>query len=197
MTFRIRALLAGAIVAALLLAATTASAGRLSFRNSLGTREWRAPWAPMEFSGGFGTTTCGLTLEGSFHSGTITKTRDSLVGYVTNARASGCGILTASVLTETLPWHMRYQSFTGALPNISSVSFSIIGFSFRIRETGAGVTCLMRSEEEEPIFMTWSRAASGSVTTATLGGTIISDCGIAGTFGGRASVTPATSITLI
>lgn len=198
MARRTRALVAGVVLAAALWSfAGIAGANRLEFRNSLATREWRSAWS-AEFTGGFGTVRCPLTLEGSLHSSTITKTARSLVGVVTGARAGECGIVTLRTLTANLPWHVRYQIFTGTLPNIGSVGFEIIGFEFQMIESGFGVTCLFRSEERQPLFMTWSRINTGSVTSSTLGGSITSsECGLNVRFGGSTSVTPATSINLI
>src|SRR5438270_3751470 len=94
----------------------TASAARLS--NSSTT--FRATWTSAEFSGGFGTPRCSLTLEGSLHSATIVKTRGSLVGYITRASVGPCVNGSATVLTATLPWHVQYDSFTGTLPSIAT-----------------------------------------------------------------------------
>lgn len=201
-SFRGKALLGGmVVVVALLGTAVAAHASRFLLRNSLGTTAWRATWSELNFSGGFGTVTCRLTLEGSMHSATIVKTRGSLVGHVTNAAvSSSCGIFASRVLTANLPWHVRYQSFSGVLPNISNVAMQIIGFEFQIRESGFGVTCLYRSTEAQPLNMIWSRnGATGVIASATLSGTITSaDCGLNGEFAGTStSFTPSTTITLI
>jgi hypothetical protein len=63
-------------------------------------------------------------LEGTFHSNTIAKVANSLIGYITRAtfNTPGCvqeeGSTRALVLQETLPWHIRYSGFIGTLPNV-------------------------------------------------------------------------------
>jgi hypothetical protein len=186
--------LLGALVA-------TASAGRLS----TSSQELRATFAPLEFSGGFGTTRCPLTLEGSFHQRTTSKAAGSLVGYLTRATAGACSQGSVTVLTETLPWHIRYASFSGTLPNITSVTANIVGSAFRVREPG-GVTCLARSTEAEPTSVTFNREASGALTTAVVSGAIRvgAECfGATGTIAGTsnsltvASATTRITVTLI
>lgn len=191
-------LVAALALAMALMSGSVAHAARLSFRNSLGRTAWTVTWSEMSLSGGFGTVRCALTLEGSLHSASFAKVRGGLVGVVTGARgSSGCGIFQSRVLTGTLPWHVRYNTFAGTLPNITSIALQVVGFEYLIRETGFGIECLFRSTEAQPLNFTWSRTGSGAVTSATLGGTITADCGIAGTFGGTSSsFTPAT-LTLI
>lgn len=173
-----------------------ASAGRLSTSN----QSLRATFAPLEFSGGFGTTRCPVTLEGSFHQRTTSKVAGSLVGYITSAAAGACSTGSVTVLTETLPWHIRYASFTGTLPNITAIRATVTGTAFRIREVG-GVTCLARSTEAEPVTILFNREASGAITSATAGGVIAAgaEClGIRGTMAGTSnSLTVANSATRI
>ncbi|HEX7289613.1 MAG TPA: hypothetical protein VF250_00685 [Conexibacter sp.] len=205
MTLIKKALAAGALSAVLLsLASAATPAGRLLVRNSSGTRTWSISWSGVTFrSNGIVpiSTACPpITLSGSLHSGTITKTAGSLIGYVVNA--SGSGTCTESwrgrVLTEGLPWHVRYQSFTGTLPNISSIGIRIVGFEYRLTEP-VGAECLVRSTEAQPLAMTWTRAASGAVSGSALSGTITANCGLAFevTSSGAGAPTPSTSITLI
>lgn len=196
-----KALIGGALVTVLLWAcATTAGANRLAFRNEYNTNSWRAVWREMRLTGGFGTISCPLTLEGSLHSQTVTKTPSSLIGYVTAARNGTCATLSGTVLTERLPWHLQYESFTGTLPSISSVKFKIIGFEFQIRE-GLGIACLYRSTEAAPLLETLNREGGGIISSATLGGSLGSElCGSA-SFGGTSTSfgtppPPPTTITL-
>lgn len=186
MTFRAKAVLMGALlVLGLSVAITSASANRLSVSN----RAWRAMWSGLRISWSERTITCELTLEGSLHSGTFAKTRSALVGYVTDARAGACTLLTASVLRGNLPWHVQYESFTGTLPNINRVNLKIIGFEMSIREP-AGIACLVRSTEASPLMRTLTRGPSG-VISAEVSGTIASSfesCfGLPFTFQGSAS----------
>jgi hypothetical protein len=158
--------LAGATV---LLAALTsiASAGRLS----TSSQQLRATFVSLEFEGAFGVIRCQVTIEGSFHSRTTTKTIGSLVGYITRAVLGPCSAGTATILTETLPWHVRYSGFEGTLPEISNLRAHVVGASLRVREPGGGVTCLARSTAAEPGTATFNRdTVTGALTTARVGG---------------------------
>jgi hypothetical protein len=89
MTLRAKAVLAGALLAAVLSTAITpASANRLSLSNAQSTRAWRATWDRLALRAGVTTINCVITLEGSFHSGSFTKTRSTLIGHVTDHRGS-------------------------------------------------------------------------------------------------------------
>jgi hypothetical protein len=146
-----KALTVSALAAVLLGALVgTASAGRLS----LSSQTIRMTWASLTFSGGFGTVRCAVTMEGSFHSRTIAKTRESLIGYITNARIShpcSAGAAWAhsgetnevlgGTVSNRLPWHIRYASFTGTLPNITSMNVEVVGIAYLIREPVFGVLC--------------------------------------------------------
>jgi len=113
----------------LALAVTNASANRLSVSG----KNLRIVYRSLEFTeeeAALGTVRCPVTLEGSFHSGTIAKVRGALIGHLSRASigaASSCTGGDATVLSETLPWHIAYQSFSGTLPRISSVRLSLIG----------------------------------------------------------------------
>jgi hypothetical protein len=190
-----KVLVAGVLTAALLsLASGTALTRTLSFRNSVGGRSWVATWIEFGFTA---EGRCSLTLEGSLHTNSIAKTSLGLIGYVTRGSAGGCGILTGSVLTANLPWHVRYQSFSSPLPNIGSIAMQIIGFEFQVRE-GFGLTCLFRSSAEHPLVMEWNRAVPGSIINARLRGTLSStNCFEAEFSATPASFGPSATITLI
>jgi hypothetical protein len=198
-----KALAGGALLTVLLcVCATTSIANRLAFRNEYSTNRWRATWSRLELTGTFGTIDCTLTLEGSFHSNTVTKTASSLIGYVTAASTSACAPGSATVLRENLPWHLQYSSFAGTLPNISSVALRIIGFEFRYTQGGVG--CLSRSTAERPLIATLTREASGVVTSVALSGTLRAELCGEWTFSGRSTSfgtpppppSPSTAITL-
>lgn len=157
-----------------------ASGNRLSVSSST----MRATWTSAELSGGFGTVSCAFTLEGSMHTRTTTKTAGALVGYVTRASVGPCRTGSATVLTATLPWHVRYSSFAGTLPNIVSITENITDSAWQIKEPVFGVTCLFAASETEPNTVSLSREAGGALTSARLGGTIESNCGLRGTAGG-------------
>ncbi|HEU4702902.1 MAG TPA: hypothetical protein VFS37_10510 [Conexibacter sp.] len=169
-------LLAAACCAVLLSALVgSASAGRLSTV----TQTFRSSFRSVSLNGVFGSITCQMSLEGSLHSRTIAKSSGTLIGYVTAAALGTCAEGRATILRETLPWHVRYASFSGTLPNITSIRVNVSGFSLRIQEPFAG--CLWRSEAANPLIITLNREAGGSLTTAELGGTMPSTCGFSGT----------------
>ncbi len=159
---------------------SSASANRLSQSSST----LRATWTSAEFSGGFGSARCSVTMEASVHSRTVTKTAGALIGYVTRASIGPCSSGSATILSAALPWHVRYASFTGTLPNISSTTFTVVGLAFQIKEPTFGITCLATSTTTEPATGTFNRESGGALSSSTLGGTIETSCGIRGTLGG-------------
>jgi hypothetical protein len=132
-----------ALTAAVLLASLVASASARSF--SITNRSFRAVWAPLTFAEPFNffTIRCNVTMEGSFHSNTIAKVVNSLIGYVTRAIAGrpctgGEGWAwngTEGALTgaTSLPWHITYGGFTGTLPNITGININLIRPKFTIQ----------------------------------------------------------------
>ncbi len=127
---------------------------------------------PLEFANNVGlpTVRCPLTLEGTLHSRTITKTSGSLIGYITRAIFGTCLGGAMTTFAESLPWHMRYQSFTGTLPNITAVTVQIIGFRYSLTPTG-GPTCNGRSTAAQPATFRFGVLA-GELSEATGGGSI-------------------------
>jgi hypothetical protein len=139
------------LAATLLMALTVGSA---SARNlSISNRNWRIVWTELTFSAEDGSlpTTCPITLEGSFHYNTIVKRELTLVGMLTKAIVgnASCREGHATALTATLPWHILYQSFTGTLPNITSLRLLAVGASF-LAEPFFGASCLQRSTATDP-----------------------------------------------
>jgi hypothetical protein len=103
-------------------------------------------------------------MEGSFHSATLSKVCGQLVGYVTEATfghpcvggeawaLNGIERLpNGTIPPSTLPWHIRYNGFTGTLPNITGIRLQLIGVSFLMRTAG-GAGCLMKTTEARPAF---------------------------------------------
>ena len=154
-----------------------ASANRLS----TSSRNIRATWAFLHNEAGGGTAPgCPVTLEGSLHSATIAKVIEALVGFISRAtvNSNGCGAGSATLLQESLPWHVRYKGFAGALPNITSINTAIIGWSWRYQEGGFGITCLARSTATEPLLLTLNRnVTTRALTSADVGGQINANCG--------------------
>jgi len=186
---RSKLLLVGLASAMLLaLAVSSASASRLSVNE----QSWRVVWTPLSFSAGGNVVRCNVTLEGSFHYRTIVKSVGSLIGFITRAIANTCTGGSATVLTNTLPWHVQYGGFTGTLPNIATVRLSLIGASFNVRPSGL-VACLARSTTENPARGI-ATVSGGTITklTAEEGATIPLNgflCEFAGegTFSGESS----------
>jgi hypothetical protein len=162
MRTRTRLVLAGIVAALALAAVGSASANRLSFTN----KAFRTTWRAVEFSTAVieGVVRCPITIEGSFHSSTVRKVISALVGYITRATAATavCTGGRATVLQETLPWHIRYSGFQGTLPNITHVDTLMVGGGMRVEFPGAE-TCLLRTAggllllrlTPEGIFLTW------------------------------------------
>ena len=109
-----------ALLAAL---ATTASARDWDIS---GDQRIRTVFRPLILSGGGSSISCTVTLEGFFHYRVVRKI-ESLIGLITraiidtpNCRSAGLSAgIRASALTETLPWHIRYVSFSGRLPAVT------------------------------------------------------------------------------
>lgn len=152
-------------VTALAIHAASASAIRLA----LGESGFRVVWAPMRFTVSSFSVSCNLTLEGSLHSRTLAKVERALVGYVTRASVASCTGGNATLLTETLPWHIQYGSFAGTLPNITSVSLRVIGASVRVsfREFSE-LACLARTETNSPGVLIASRNELGYISSMRL-----------------------------
>jgi hypothetical protein len=149
-----------------------ASAGRLSISN----RSFRATWAPIKYQGGEIDVDCNVTIEGSFHSTTIAKVAGTLMGHVTRATVArpctggswyylnGVEVLRGVTISNTLPWHIRYRSFTGTLPNIQKIGFDIVDYSFLI-ETPFIPGCLYRSTAARPIQWNLVREGGGLIVS--------------------------------
>jgi hypothetical protein len=149
-TFSVVALAAVMVMA---LTVSLASARRFGLSN----QTFRAIWTLLRFEiEGTATIECPVTLEGSFHSRTLSKVSGQLVGYVTRAFVRGglteclnTGNVRAN--TETLPWHIQYNSFIGTLPSISEINFEIIGADVNVDPSSIFLpNCRIRSEQAHP-----------------------------------------------
>jgi len=163
----------------------TASATRLS----TSSQTIRATFARVSFTGAFGTAACALTVEGSFHTRTIAKVANALTGLITRATLGACAQGSATILTASLPWHTRYQSFAGTLPNITRINAAATGVQFQIREPTFGITCLVSGAT---LIGAFNRELGGGLTTTELGGGgggAETTCGIEGTLSGTSNST--------
>lgn len=172
----------------------TASARQLS----LSSTSIRTTFPRVEFVGGLGRTVCNVTLDERFHSRTLTKNLEGLIGYVTQASVSGCEVGSATILTASLPWHIRYSGFTGNLPNVFSVGAKIIGASYRISESLFGIECLAVSTATSPMTRGFTRELGGRFTQNQVGGAIpCNPGGITSTLRGTSNSMTAVTVTLI
>ncbi|HEV7772064.1 MAG TPA: hypothetical protein VGO48_02110 [Conexibacter sp.] len=127
---------------AMSMAVTTAAAHRFEVSN----RNIRLTFTELTISAeGLPTDTCHVTLEGSFHATTWAKVTELLIGYVTRATTGSCSVGT-TVLTATLPWHIRYRGFSGPLPGITLLILRLDRLSMNV---GAlGFNCLTTTDLE-------------------------------------------------
>ncbi|MBS1868478.1 MAG: hypothetical protein JSS99_02340 [Actinobacteria bacterium] len=143
-------LLLTALAAALVMATAidVASAGHFSSSE----QRYRATWGSLEFGGYTATIRCMATMEGSFHYRSFAKTPEALVGYVTQATIrhpctggevwfyNGVEVLEGTTLSNSLPWHIRYESFEGVLPNITVITDRLVGVRFLAKGEFLGLT---------------------------------------------------------
>jgi hypothetical protein len=157
----------------------SASARRLESSNG----SIQVVWSPLQFGAPeIGQSiSCPVTIAGSFHSRTISKVSGALVGYVNRAtvNSAGCSEGSSRVLVETLPWHIRYNSFSGTLPSITGITFTLVGIRFS-HTNNEGTSCLIGTTAASP---GWARSnlSAGRITglqvleehTIPLGGAFI------------------------
>jgi len=157
-------LLLGAISAAALLSALVSSASARNLElSSQSSRVIWTRWSFRETSFFVINTECEIVMRGSFHTRTMTKTVNSLIGYITEASILRCARGGLTINRESLPWHRRYKSFNGALPNITGLAETISGAEWRISEAGLPeVTCTILRQNSSAIF---TYALSGGVIT--------------------------------
>jgi hypothetical protein len=176
-------LLLASVGATVLLGALVSSATARNYEIS--EQRMRGIFTNLEYHLPGATTRCALTVEGSLHTRTLPKVIGSLIGYITRVDLGVCSSGSATVLTSTLPWHVRYSGFAGLLPNINSIITHVIGASWRVREAG-GIACLARSSTTEPVIGNYHRTPeTRELTSAEVRGTIRTgaECfGIAGSF---------------
>jgi hypothetical protein len=147
-----RALAALSATLLMTLAVADVSANRLSVTNA----RFRIVWRSIEFrNAGFpGEARCPVTLEGSFHSSTMSKVADALIGHISRASvaSASCTGGSATILQESLPWHVAYKGFRGTLPEITSVRLGLIGVWIVIRINSTLSLCLVRSTSASPVL---------------------------------------------
>jgi len=161
MRTRSKLILAGLSAALLMsLAVGSAQANRLSTTN----KNWRAVWSRLVFQNGTSNlVTCPVTMEGSFHSATIRKVLGALIGYVTRATAGRpCSGGAATVNQASLPWHVTYEGFETALPNITEIFLLLRNVNFTVEVLGA--RCVYGRNEENLNGVARRNTANGEIT---------------------------------
>jgi hypothetical protein len=128
---------------------------------------------------------------------TIAKVNGTLFGMVTSVSVRNCRGGQVRVLAETLPWHMSYVSFSGTLPNISTIRLQLNGVAYLISEgflfnclyrgnpqgiTGGG-TFITRFSYDESIHLPLNRRLSGICPANII-------------LGGSATVSPSVAVGL-
>jgi hypothetical protein len=146
---------------ALCVATSAASANNLRISEQSFRLTWSAATIAAQPEAGF-RVECPLTLEGSFHSLSTEKVVGQLLGYIARTSLGTCTGGTGTALTETLPWHIRYEGFTGSLPNITGVSAAFSGLSLGV--TKGGLPCLLRTDAEHLVSATAIRESLSTVT---------------------------------
>jgi hypothetical protein len=161
----IRKVVLGALVTVLAIAVlgSLASARRFAFSNETFRIAFPIAGEPPRAE----LVSCPFTLEGSFHSRTLSKVSGQLIGYVTRAVMveTACRNGQGRFLAETLPWHVRYESFLGFLPNIGAIRGQFIGLSFQlVYERLLNLTCLYVTEARRPSRFILIREAESKIT---------------------------------
>lgn len=156
-------ILLAALTAALVLGAAIGSASARRIETS--EQKFLVRWAPLVFNGAFNINiSCPVTLDGSFHSKTLSKVSGQLVGYVTEVSVgppASCNGGSATILGP-LPWHIRYDRFEGTLPAITGIRVQLVGAAFLVA-TSVG-SCLYRSNASKPAFGIVRVGAGGAVS---------------------------------
>lgn len=195
-----------ALTVVVVMAVTQAASARNLSSSSAETPSG-AIWSALRMEAAGMEATCPITLGGNLEVSSIAKRAGTRFGAVSEVRLGTCSRGTATVLTETLPWSMTYNSFTGMLPNITGVTVNLIGLAMRVVLSGVG--CLVRTESTQPArgIVTLRREEFGDLLpteiradeTATIGLTGEIFCTFAGRghFAGTGTLSSGIAIHLI
>jgi hypothetical protein len=187
-----------AIVGATVLLCVLVGAASANNTLSSSTQSIEVTWTRLNFSGGFGTIECEITLRGTLHARTFAKVPGVLIGYWTAANVPRCIRGGSTIARETLPWHIRYRGFVGFLPNIAAFAADHT-YVARKREPSFGVTCTAIASASSPMISTFNREASGRITSVTESGSVPCSgaLNVIGSFSGTSSTVSAMTVTLI
>jgi hypothetical protein len=168
-----RSIVAGLIATVALAAALagTANARRIAFTE----QRFLSHFSGFQVIAGAMNIECPASLEGSFHSKTIAKVQRSLIGYITEVRfkrpcrnGQFWARTTQEGRPETLPWHILYEKFIGALPNILEIEITIDNLGIVVESVG--VVCLYLASTTEPAKAIIQMGAGGRISTLTMNG---------------------------
>lgn len=148
-----------AAAALLGMAVSTASARNIELVNW--ERGFRISWSELRFEVTGRNVECPVTLEGSFARHTFAKVRGTRIGSIGNLAVGTCFRNLMTVLRETLPWELTYDSFAGTLPDITSMTWDFVRMALRFNIEG--VECLATTRTEQPARGI-ATVASGRVT---------------------------------
>jgi hypothetical protein len=160
------------LVAALIVAITLAVAVGTASARRLAASElfFLAHYSAITFEGGEVRVVCAFSMEGSFHSRTLEKVTRSLIGYITEVRikrpcsgGESWALTSQEGRAETLPWHILYERFIGALPNITGIEISDDNIAFSMETVG--ILCLYQSSTTSPARGIVNREAGGKTTS--------------------------------
>jgi hypothetical protein len=180
-------LVMGGLAAAMVLAFAVGTAA--ARRIQVSEQRFYVIWSSLEFEFGTGSAiSCPVTLLGSFHSRTMAKVSGQLIGYVTHVDV-GEPSCSMRALRETLPWHVQYNSFAGALPAITRVRVALINTGFLF---GGGIACLYMGTQARPAFADIP-LSGGEAPTLTAGGAMTLAATLAESLGCPESITFAGS----
>jgi hypothetical protein len=156
--------LAALVAASAMCAAVTATATANRIRVSSTQIRHTWPEWTINLEGGF-RISCPITLEGSIHSSTISKVFAQLVAHVTRPaiNAASCTGGSVLLLAASLPWHIKYDLFSGTLPNITALQFQFVGMAFLT--TVLGTSCLYQTTAASPAK--WIDSLVRGVVTST------------------------------
>lgn len=146
MHYRVRGWTA-ALIATTVLALSASDA----FATAIGISNQGIRFTQPDFTinGGPGfTVSCPVTIEGSFHARTISKTANGLIGYITSAAVVTAACTGGRLIPLNLPWHIQYSSFTGTLPAIRTIEMHTVNEAW-LAEIPP-LSCLYKTTPTEP-----------------------------------------------
>jgi len=148
------------VVLASAIAASTASAGRISVNVSA----IEVLFSALKARAGAFEVSCPTTLGGTFGSAVISKLSRIRWGVVYNASLAeaSCTGGSATVLTESLPWEIQYSSFSGVLPIIERISTSVVNAAWEVLINS--IKCYLHTTASSPAKLRFVVESGGAVT---------------------------------